>query len=239
MSFPIKFSTMQQEGLLHCSKWLKHSVLLGMEEIISLFDTIGPHFLLSSSDLVEENSWNISLDAFLANYQAYLTWMKTYPTLPPPSLRRFFSLMLSSSLESFYAVSTSSNKIAIKAKHPVIQIQLYHCFFSSFDHEIRSMVISPDSFGWGIQIAYPQIYEDPITHQFSKVLLDKGFPNSEVFKRIVSWLRKYTQPVLFQEQEKKTSAPFRIGKDSLKLKETHQGFQAMLKAKGASFAAGS
>ena len=155
--------------------------------------------------------------------------MESEPLLPPPPLRRFFSLMLSASLDVFYAVEVSPGKNVIKASLPVIQIQMFHCFFSSFDHQIRSMVISPESFGWGIQISYPQIYEDPHTHQFSKVLLEEEkFPNSKAFKTIVSWLRKNTQPVPLQEDGGLAYAPFRIGKRSLEKRQTHVGLQKIL-----------
>lgn len=228
MNFPIRFSSIDKEGMFHSSKWLKHAVLFGEEELVSLFSLLEPYFLIPSSGLVSESSWRVSFEDFLFHYRKYLEWMEKEPALPPPEMRRFFSLMLSSSLDVFYAVSVGDNKIAIKATKPVIQIQLYHCFFSSFDHQIRSMVTSPESFGWGIQIAYPQIYEDPKTHQFSKVLLDEGFPNSKPFKEIVSWLRRNTQPVPLQEEGGKAYAPFRIGKKSLDKREKHVGLQKML-----------
>ena len=221
-------SSIYKEVLFRASKWLKHAVLLNEEEIRSFFAVIGDCFLVPSSGLVSESSWQVNLDEFFKRYKEYLDWMECEPTLPPPILRRFFSLMLTVSLDVFYGVSIGPEKLAIKASLPVIQIHMYHCVFSSFDHQIRSMVLSPDSFGWGLQIAYPQVYEDPKTHQFSKVLLDKGFPNSKPFKEMVSWLRKNTQPVPLQERGGRAYAPFRIGKSSLEKRETHQGLQKIL-----------
>ncbi|MBX9924346.1 MAG: hypothetical protein K2Y01_09570 [Rhabdochlamydiaceae bacterium] len=227
MSFPIRYSSVEKEGLFRASKWLKHAVLLSVDELRSLLSVLSSFVLIPASGLLTEASWQVSEQEFLEKYASYLDWMKLHETLPPPSLRRFFSLMLSNSLDPFYAVAVPDEKIAIKASLPVIQIQLFHCFFSSFDHQIRSMVASPESFGWGIQISYPQIYEHPKTHQFAKVLLEEGFPNSKPFKEMVFWLRKNTQPVALQE-DGRAYAPFRIGKLSLNARETHKGLQNML-----------
>ncbi len=228
MNFPIRLSSIEKEGVFRSSKWLKHAVLLSVEELSSFFSVLGSYFLIPSSGLVSEKNWNVDFKDFQRQYSLYLDWMEDKTILPPPEMRRFFSLMLSVSLDIFYAIPIAPDKLAIKPTRPVIQIQMYHCFFSSFDHQIRSMATSQDSFGWGIQIAYPQVYEDPKTHQFSKVLLDEGFPNSKPFKEMVSWLRKNTQPVPLQEGDGRSYAPFRIGKNSLEKRETHKGLQKIL-----------
>jgi hypothetical protein len=229
MTFPIRRSSPEKEGIFRASKWLKHAVLLGLDEMASLLSAIEPFFLIPATGILSEDSWQVSREEFLRQYELYLKWMASEPTLPPPALRRFFPLMLSASLDVFYAVPVSPGKNVIKASLPVIQIQMFHCFFSSFDQKLRSMVVSPESFGWGIQISYPQVYEDPHTHQFSKVLLEEDkFPNSKPFKAIVSWLRKNTQPVPLQEEGGLAYAPFRIGKHSLEKRQTHVGLQKML-----------
>ncbi len=227
MSLPIRYSSVETEGLFRASKWLKHAVLLSLEEMRSFLASLGSFTMVPASGLLSKNSWQVSDQEFLHQYAAYWEWMHENPTLPPIALRRFFSLMFTNSLQTLYAVELPGEKIAIKASLPVIQVQLYHCFFSSFDHQIRSMVASPDSFAWGLQFSYPQIYEDPKTHQYAKVLLENGFPNSKLFKEMVSWFRKNTQPVPLQE-EGRAYAPFRIGKGSGQARETHAGLQKML-----------
>jgi hypothetical protein len=227
MSFPIRYSSVEQEGIFRASKWLKHAALLSVEEMQSFLSVLDSFFLVPASGLLSKASWKVSEPEFLRQYEEYIDWMKLHATLPPMPLRRFFSLMLSTSLKTFYAVEVPDEKIAIKPSLPVIQIQLYHCFFSPFDHQIRSMVASPESFAWGLQFSYPQIYEHPKTHQFAKVLLEEGFPNSKPFKEMVSWLRKNTKPVALQE-EGRAYAPFRIGNLSLAQRETHVGLQKIL-----------
>lgn len=101
MNFPIRMSSIDKEGLFRASKWLKHAVLLNEEEIRSFFAVIGDCFLVPSSGLVSESSWQVNLDEFFKRYKEYLDWMECEPTLPPPILRRFFSLMLTVSLDVF------------------------------------------------------------------------------------------------------------------------------------------
>ena len=228
-SFPFILSTLEKEGMMRCSKWLRHAVLMSMEEMESFFDLLGSFFLIPAAGLVSLENWQITKENFLLEYRSYIEWLELHPELPSSSFRKFFTLMLSSSLDDFYAVPTSLDRFVIKARRPVIQIQLYHCFISRFDGQIHPMALSPESFSWGIQISYPQIYEDPITHQFSKTLLAKDFVATDLFKLMVQWLRKNTKPVSLEIKDKKVYAPFRIGKESSALVSSHLGLQKALR----------
>lgn len=227
-SFPFNLSSVEKEGIMRCSKWLRHAVLLSSEEMKSFLDSLGSFFLIPSAGLVSSENWQVTKEEFLLQYSSYIEWLQSSSELPSPSERKFFTLMLSTSLDDFYAVPTSSDRYVIKARRPVIQIQLYHCFISRFDGQIHPMALSPESFSWGIQISYPQIYEDPSTHQFSKVMLVKDFITTEVFKEMVQWFRKNTKPVSLEIRDQKIYAPFRIGKESTDLVSSHLGLQKAL-----------
>ena len=226
--FPFILRTVEKEGIMRCSKWLRHAALLSLKEMEIFLDSLGSFYFIPAAGLVSLGNWQITKEEFLLQYRSYVEWLNLHSELPSPSFRKFFTLMLSSSLEDFYAVPTSSDRFVIKARRPVIQIQLYHCFISRFDGQIHPMALSQESFSWGIQISYPQIYEDPVTHQFSKVMLSKDFMNTEVFKEMVQWFRKNTKPVSLEIQEQKIYAPFRIGKESTELVSSHLGLQKAL-----------
>lgn len=228
-SFPFALSTVEKEGIMRCSKWLKHAALLSTKEMEDFLSSLGSFFLIPAAGLVSLENWQITKEDFFLQYQSYVEWLTLHSELPSPASRKFFTLMHSSSLDDFYAVPTSSERFVIKARRPVIQIQLYHCFISRFDGQIHPMALSQESFSWGIQISYPQIYEDPVTHQFSKVMLAKDFNNTEVFKEMVQWFRKNTKPVSLEIKEQKIYAPFRIGKESENLVSSHLGLQKALR----------
>jgi hypothetical protein len=226
-SFPFRLSSLEDEGMMNCSRWLRHAVLLDLSELKDLLKSLGECFFLPGTGLVSEDNWSVSKENILENYREYLSWINSKEIMPSPELKRFFTLMLSPGVEEFYAVK-AGGRYLLKAKLPVIQVQLYHCFISRFDKQIHPMALSKDSFSFGLQFSYPQVYEDPKTHLFSKVLLEKQFASSALFKKLVQWVRKNTKPVLLTIQESQVNAPFRMGKKSQDLVDAHLGLKKAL-----------
>jgi hypothetical protein len=62
---------------------------------------------------------------------------------------------------------------------------------------------------WGIQISYPQIYQDPKSMELLKVGESN---NSELFALVRSWVRDATRPTPFVVSGMKTNVPIRLGK---------------------------
>lgn len=224
-SFPFRLSSVQAEGELHVSKWLKHAFLVDQHEMKQFLDALGPFFLIPAGGLLEKDSFFVSREQFLETYAHYLEWTKNQPSLPSQELRRFFSLIFTCSLDCLYATAVRDNRYLIKPILPVIMIQLHHFFISQQDHKIYSMVMSRESMGWGIQISYPQIYEDPRTHTYYKVDVSEAFPNTAVFKEMIRWLRQHTMPMPLQFSGQRFYAPFRIGKNCLPWISHHAGLQ--------------
>ncbi len=227
MTFPFTIGSLEEKGIMHCSKWLRHAVLFELDELQDFLTELGPHVFVPTS-LVTEDSWQILDVDFKKEYELYLSELLDENAALDISRRRFFSLMLSSSTDDFYAMPTSNNRFAIKACRPVIQIQLYHAFISPLDKKIHPMVLHPEGFSFGLQFSYPQIYEDPLTHEFSKVLLDDAFPCTILFKKMVQWFRKNTKPVSFSLYGNKIHAPFREGKASSGWALKHKGLRKAL-----------
>lgn len=221
----IALSTLEKEGAFHCSKWMRHAVLLERKEMESLLEEIGLCFLVPGTGLVSKETAQISKEIFLSRYEDYLEEMLKTPGLPPSPIRNALTVMLSSTLESFYALAVSGDKLVVRARRPVIQLQMYHCFVSKVDHQIHPMAMSSDSFSWGIQISYPQIYEDPYAHEFIKVLHSKDLPDTALYKQIVQWLRDHTKPVSISLAGQKVKAPFRMGKLSRDWTLFHKGLE--------------
>lgn len=226
-SFP-SISTVEKEGALHCSKWVKHAILLDKEEMESFWQLLTSCIIISPVQKVFQEKWQVTKEYFLSQYESYLSWLQLEEEFPPLSLRKEFTLMISAFMEAFYAVSLSSDQFLIKAKSPVIQIQIYHCFISKFDKKIYPMAMNADSFAYGLQISYPQIYEEAHTGKFKKMLLEKDFPNTILYKQIVQWLRNNTKPAIFFLGDKEEVAPFRIGKKKNDSTNNHKRFKKIL-----------
>lgn len=228
LSFPLDVSTIEKEGDLHCSKWVKHAILLDKEEMESFWKVLDSSIMISPVQKVSKEKWQVSKEHFFAQYEKYLSWLRLEEEFPPPALRKEFTLMASSFVEAFYAVSVALDQFIIKARCPVIQIQTYHCFISKFDRKIYPMAMNADSFTYGLQISYPQIYEEPHTGKFKKMLLEKDFPNTILYKQIVQWLRNHTKPAIFFIGDKEEVAPFRVGKKDKDWMSDHKRFKKIL-----------
>jgi hypothetical protein len=224
-SFPVRVSSMQNEGELHVSKWIKHAFLIDNAEMEDLFQSLRPFFLIPATGVVQKDSLFVDPQEFLKRYREYLEWTKQSPGLPPQDLRRFFSLMFTVSMDCLYAAEVGAGRYVIKSILPVIMIQLHHFFISTLDQKIHPMVMSRESLCWGIQFSYPQVFEHPQTHEFSKVTVSSLFPNTAPFKTLIQWLRHHTMPTPLHFSGQRLYAPFRIGKQSLHWIHEHAGLK--------------
>jgi len=65
---------------------------------------------------------------------------------------------------------------------------------------------------WGIQMSYPQIYQDPKTMELMEI---EESPNMELFQKIRGWVRDATRATPFIVEGKRVNSPIRIGKNCL------------------------
>jgi hypothetical protein len=100
-------------------------------------------------------------------------------------------------------------------------MQHHKLHFSQDDHQFRSMVLGLEAFPFGIQLSYPQLYQEPKTHELKKVLLDPSFENTPLYKKIKQWIKTNTRPISFLVEDKKVTIPCRIGKEALLFVNNH------------------
>jgi hypothetical protein len=227
-SLSIRISSLKTEGILQVSKWLKVQILLDTDEMEALLKILEPVFFVVVSEPVKADETVITPGTFLSKYADYIDLLKQGQVPPAGEFRRFFSSAISSSLETFYAIPVSNDKFLIKPSKPVLQLQAHHFFYSDLDGKFHPMVLSADSISWGLQISYPQLYQDPITRQVSKVIDSPIFPNTAVFTKLLKWMRSHTLPTPFQVKGARINSPIRVGKKSLAWLKNHP----QLKQKG-------
>ena len=210
----LKISTPQQEGVFHVSQLLKHQVLLEEEEMRRLFSF--SFSLYNVSEIVSE--LEVQKEQFLEVYRAYLADLKRGGRGEDRLFRRFFSLALSTTPESLYAIRLKEEGYLIKLKKPVVQMQLHQFLFSSLDEKIHPMVLSQTSIPWGLQFSYPQIFQYPKPvdgKTFVRTRLKEEFPNTALFHEFVKWFRLHTVPVTFLKEGKKIATSLRLGKECM------------------------
>ncbi len=219
MSFPIRISSPKTEGILQVSKWTKVQVLLDAEEMRALLESLGNIYFIPVSELVKEGV--ISASGFLEKYSDYISLLKEGKVPPSEEFRRLFSCAMSTTLDCFYAIAVGEGKFLIKPTRPVVQLQAHHFFYSDLDKKFHPMVLSPESISWGLQISYPQLFQDHHTRKVIKVVDSLDFPNSALFLKLLRWMRNFTLPTPFQVKGSRVNAPIRIGKQSLAWIKNH------------------
>ncbi len=211
---------------MSCSKWIKHQVLLSIEEMCLLFSEIAPFEIFCVCEPVTENTMQIARENFLQTYADYVLMLKTGKLPQEGDFRKMFSSVFTTTREALYAMPVGQERFLVKTIKPVIQLQLHHFFVSTIDGKFHPMVLGKESISWGIQFSYPQIYQDPETRAYSKVDSSEKFPNTELFHKLVKWLRRNTMPTPFIFQDKKTHVPIRLGRTSLEWVKHHIGLSA-------------
>lgn len=177
--------------------------------MVSLCDALSPFFLFSVGEVVLQEEIEISKELFLSTYARYICALKEGKILEDKRVRRIFSSALTSSSDCLYKMAVRENGWLVKVRQPLIQLQCHAFFFSSLDQSFHPMILAKESISWGIQFSYPQIFQDPHTQKMEKV---SGFSNTELFRRLIRWLRNETQPALFLWEGKKIASTMRIGK---------------------------
>jgi len=198
---------------MHCSKWIRHAVLFDIDELEQWMELLSSCYFFSPVYRVSSSHWQVEKTQLWKEYNKYLDWIASQNTIPSLSLRNNFTLLISDVLDDFYAVRAGEDQYFIRARRPVLHMQLFHCFFSFLDQKFHPMAMHEDSFTFGLQLSYPQFYEDPDTGVFHKVLLEDSFSMTSMYRRLAKWLRHHTTPVVIRKGEEKMVAPFRQGKN--------------------------
>ncbi len=223
--FPIRISSAKLEGVLQVSKWLKVQVLLDTDEMHELIASLAPVEFVNVSGLIKVEQAILSSKRFEEKYAEYISLLKQGHIPSTEDFRSFFSAAMTRSLDLFYAIAAGAERYLIKPLRPVVQLQAHHFFYSTLDHQFHPMVLSGDSVTWGLQFAYPQLYQDPKTRQVIKVIDSSEFPNTALFSKLLKWIRSATLPTPFEVGGVRTNSPIRIGKKAYAWIKNHPQLQ--------------
>ena len=206
----LRLSTPDREGILRVSKSLKYQVLLDDREMKDFLEYLEPFHIYIVSEMTDNRETPLSL--FLERYSSYIQTLKRGDIPDEKMLKPYFSSIFTASNDILYAMEVKPSRFLIKAIRPVIQLQAHQFFFSRVDEKFHPMVLGKESVTWGIQFSYPQVFQHPQTHLFSKIDQSLEFPNTALFLRLVHWMRRHTAPTPFLKGDKPTYVPIRIGK---------------------------
>lgn len=221
-----KFSSPAVEGNYQVSKWLHFQVLLSKEEMEDLLNLEENLLLYPASDICAIGSPLVEKKSFIEAYGEYLEALKSEnPDFTP--YRRLFSCYATVSPDCLYSVEVSEKEQLIRPKLPVIQLRPHQMGYSKIDSAIYPMSLGAGAIAWGLQISYPQIFQNPHSQEIVKVGTGDIFPNTAPFKNLSRWMRLKTEPVIFNAHGKRIATPVRIGKEALSLVSSHRQLQAL------------
>lgn len=206
-----RLSTPEVEGPFNGSKWLQVQVMLDSQEIRDLFQEMGEFLIVPVGCVVEKQHSTISKEEFFKAYDLYVNALKKGQEPNPRDYIGMFSCAISVTEDSFYAIDVPGSKLLVKPVFPVIQMQSHSMVYSIVDEQIYPMVRGPDSINWGIQFAYPTLFQHKKSYEPSSTLYDEGFPNTPLFQVVQKWMRRHTRPVPIMIRQKTVNLSVRIG----------------------------
>ncbi|MBS0615637.1 MAG: hypothetical protein JSR58_03685 [Verrucomicrobia bacterium] len=199
---PLRVSSVAEP--YNVSKWLKHQVLLDPSEMEDLFEM--SFSLYNVSEVTSEPE--LSKKNFLALYREYIAALQNGSLQFPKDMRRYFSAALSCTPEALYLQKVREGSFLVKPSKPLVQLQAHYFLPSHVDGRIYPLVFGEDSVAWGLQFAYPQIFQG---EDYEKV--GAQFENTALFQLIGRWIREHTVPTTFIWNEQKVATPLRLGKN--------------------------
>lgn len=197
---------------LQASKWQQIQLLVDGEELAHLFEALGEFRIYAIGRALGKDALAVSRDAFLERYGAYVALLQKGETPEDQLFRQLFSVVFTVAADHLLALEVPPDRCVLKVLRPCVQLQL-HCFgYSPLDAKFRPMVFGQGSVHWGLQLSYPQLFQDPATYQVENVRETEAFPNTYLFKSLQKWVRSNTVPTPFEREGGVENVPIRLGK---------------------------
>ncbi|MEZ5315032.1 MAG: hypothetical protein R3E91_02315 [Chlamydiales bacterium] len=199
--------------MLNVSKWIKIPLLIDLEEMRALFASLPAFTIYQIQKVTLLGEGVIPIDLFLADYACYISALKQGKI--PSSLT---SPVFSVSSEAMEVVFLDGKRQLYRPRLPVVQVVAHAIRYSTIDQSIRSQLFGVDGITWGIQVGYPQIFEDPKTHEIQAT---RHLVNGPLFYAMQKWIRLHTRPTPFIIAGCKQNVPIRLGKQCFSWINSH------------------
>lgn len=201
----LRVSTPAKEGIYQGSRWLKFHVLCDREELESFFAKVRPFFIFPLGGVVDGSP--IQEKMFLDTWEQCIQQLATGQVPKGELLRKILACAWTENLDALWLQKVEEKGYLTKICQPLVQVQAHWFSFSEIDGAFRPMSMGPESIFWGLQFAYPQIFQDPATMELKMV------ERSILFEKLRVWVREATRATPFLVHGQKTTVPIRLGKN--------------------------
>jgi len=197
----------------HASKWQKLQVFLSKEELENLFSALEGIRIFPLGKILSLDALEVPIDNYIGLYQMGLEDLSKGKE--PSSL---FATAWTSDSQDLLQVKTKDGRALWQIKRPVIQVNPHFFRYSHVDQTFRPNVYSVDRIFWGLQFAFPGIFQDENKQLFET----KEFVNFAHFTKFRKWIRDNTFATPFIIEGKRVVSPMRIGRKMIgTLKHPH------------------
>ncbi|HSX38425.1 MAG TPA: hypothetical protein VLE95_06305 [Chlamydiales bacterium] len=200
----LRISTPEIEGIYQGSRWLKFQVLCCGEELQDLFNRLGSLFIFPLTGIV--NGSPLSIEFFLNEYQGWIHDLMQKKMPEERSLKKILAAAMTNDLEALWLQKIPDKGYLVKIAKPVLQVQAHWLTYSDADGVFRSMSMGARSIFWGLQFAYPGVYQDAKTMEL------KETASCALLEIMREWVRDQTRPTPFLVGGKRINSPIRLGK---------------------------
>lgn len=197
---------------LQASKWLDQQLLIDLDEMQALLSVLGDFEIFQVGMVCGVNEGMLSKEKFLSGYEAYLNCLKQGIIPEEKVFRPYFSSVFTTSRDHLFRILLDNNRHIIRVEKPVLQLQVNRIAYSQADGKFRGMVFGKESILWGVQISYPQLFQDTDTKEVFTVSDNSKFPNTSLYRKLQLFLRQHTIPTPFLVEGTRINVPMRLGR---------------------------
>ncbi len=197
----------------HASKWQKLQVFLSKVELENLFSSLEKVRIFPLGKILSLDDREVSIEEYIGLYQRGLEDL--FDGKEPKTL---FTAAWTNDIFDLTEVKTKDGRALWQIKRPVIQVNPHFFRYSHVDKAFRPNVYSGDRVFWGLQFAFPGIFQDEKKQLFET----KEFVNFIYFTKLRKWIRDNTFATPFIIDGIRVISPMRIGREILgTLKHPH------------------
>ncbi len=196
---------------LQASKWLSFQLLLDPIEMSALLDILEPIVFYRVGLPLILGEEKRSKEDFLHAYQQYCKSLSLQKIPDSGFFKKEFSNALTADINDLSFKELEGGRLIGTIIHPVLVMQLNNLSYSQEEGMFRAMVHGLNTITWGVQISFPQLYQDA---QSGEVLesFKEGLPNAQKFKKLRHFVQDETVAACFFVEGKSVQATVRIGK---------------------------
>lgn len=206
-----RISTPAVEGQFQAAKWIKIQALVDEAELALLFEE--PFLIYPLSGMFPLEAFPMPKKVYL---DAYKTWIDALRRGEVPTIGKEFNAVgWMRSEQDVWLQEVPGQRYMVKPSCPFVQVQVHHMTYSPVDDVFRPMNLSKDAIFWGLQFAFPQVYQKPKTRELVET------EDGELFQAIRKWIRNVTVPTPMLVKGKRVNIPIRLGKNCFSWIDKH------------------